>query len=137
MAKYRITTEPNGWIDVEHALTNKKTGTTAYVETYWKYGWVDFELDEGELKELTERDSDDSIEIGSYSEIDHEYTRAASEEITDIENPKADLPSDEEIEEIKEAVMEGGYSALEELGFEHSDSNSYIKGEVTIEEVKD
>ena len=135
MAKYKITTENSGYILEEHIMVDESTGTDLQFTIYWKYGSVVLELDEDELEEINERE-EEPIFLEEYDVEKREFLKGTEEITAPPGNPNFEL-SEEQIEEIKEACAENGFTGLQELGFESVEYDAYIHGAVTIEELEE
>ena len=131
--KYRISTDNKKQIE--------KITTYAKVDDYdqkiihneaFRSGWVEVLGDDMSYYLDDSYEPEVGTDVWVFPTEDHEFLDGAADDFSFSEN----VPEDEQ-EKLKAFITEHGFESLEEMGWEHDDTEVYFFGNLNIDEKSD
>ena len=128
--KYRISTDGKKLIeqistyakisDYDQKITHKEN---------FRSGWVEVLGDDMSYYLDDSYDPDIGTDVWIFPTEDHEILDGVADDVSFSENI-----SEDEKEKLKALITEHGFESLEEIGWEHDDTEVYFFGDLNIEE---
>ena len=128
--KYRISSDGKKSIE--------KITTYAKIEDYdqkiihkeaYRSGWVEVLGDEMSYYLTDTYDPEEGTDVWIFPTEDHEILDGVADDVSFSENI-----SEDEKEKLKALITEHGFDSLDDIGWEHDDTEVYFFGDLNIEE---
>tara|TARA_B100000073_G_C23666919_1_gene546960 strand:- start:673 stop:1092 length:420 start_codon:yes stop_codon:yes gene_type:complete len=128
--KYRISSDGKRSIE--------KITTYAKIEDYdqkiihkeaYRSGWVEVLGDEMSYYLTDTYDPEEGTDVWIFPTEDHEILDGVADDVSFSENI-----SEDEKEKLKALITEHGFDSLDDIGWEHDDTEVYFFGDLNIEE---
>ena len=132
MATWKISNQEKKSVIETEIWRNSKTDQTVTIETGWRWGEWFVESDTEPKIDLLNESGCDPYAFEGYDVIDQNLDDGCWVEISFSKNIDEALQ-----QKIDSGWEDDGYFGLEQLGFEHYDTDTEIQGPLLIEKVED